>query len=103
MKKWPDKLKLLTVLSTTPILLDRSEYEGWGLEEPTKYRGVIDQILDFLFFKGKNGLPEHWDLLYGPTGSLQEISIANGWSEIFSGWLGLSGTEYGLRTKGDEQ
>lgn len=83
MKKWSDQLKLLTVLSTTCILLDRSENEGWGLEEPAKYRETINQIIDTLFFNGKKGLPSHWDLLYAPTGALQEISIANGWSEIF--------------------
>jgi len=83
MKKWPDQLKLLTVLSTTRILLDRSKNEGWGLEEPAKYRKIIDQIIDALFFNGENGLPSYWDLLYAPTGALQEISISNGWSEVF--------------------
>lgn len=67
MKKWPDKLRLLTILATTKVLLSRSENEGWGLEYPKEAEQQIDQILDCLYFDSDKPLPPHWQVLYAPT------------------------------------
>jgi len=83
MKNWPDKLRLLTILATTKVLLSRSKNEGWGLEYPKETERQIDQILDCLYFGSDKPLPRHWQVLYAPTGPLQEISVANGWAEAY--------------------
>jgi hypothetical protein len=83
MKNWPDKLRLLTILATTKVLLSRSGSEGWGLEYPKEAEQQIDQILDCLFFGSEKPLPHHWQVLYAPTGPLQEISMSNGWSDAY--------------------
>jgi len=83
MKDWPDKLKLLSVLSTTRLLVGQSKREGWPDEQPKEIGRDLDQIINSVFFQGEEGLPKYWGLLYVPTGPLQEISISNGWAEAF--------------------
>jgi|AntAceMinimDraft_17_1070374.scaffolds.fasta_scaffold30593_5 hypothetical protein len=83
MKDWPDKLKLLSVLSTTSSLAKRSSREGWDAFEPDEVRNEIEQLIDALHSDSKRALPKNWDLLFAPTGSIQELSIANGWGSVF--------------------
>jgi hypothetical protein len=83
MKDWPEKLRLLAVLSMTTSLLDRSEEDGLATYTPDQIRKDINQIIDSMFFGKSQKLPEHWETIYAPTCSLQDISIANGWGEIF--------------------
>jgi hypothetical protein len=47
MKNWPDKLRLLTILATTKVLLSRSGSEGWGLEYPKEAEQQIDRSVQF--------------------------------------------------------
>jgi hypothetical protein len=84
MDKWPDRLKLLTVLSTVKTLLETvSTEEGFGLEEPSESLQVIKQAISYFFAPEENAYPEDLSMYFGPTGPLQEISIANGWGEVF--------------------
>lgn len=83
MDSWPDRLRLLSVLATTSNLLAHSTHEGWDLSDPSELKDEVDQIIDSIFYNGTAGLPEYWTILFAPTGPLQEISIANGWAEIF--------------------
>ena len=43
----------------------------------------MDQIIDSIFYGESAGLPENWNILFAPTGLLQEASMANGWGGIF--------------------
>ena len=81
--KQPDKFKLFSILSMTKVLLNRSKEEGFPAEEPKEAEKMIDEIIDCLYFDSKKSLPEYWSILYAPTGSIQEISIANGWGDAF--------------------
>jgi len=83
MKDWPERFRLLTILATTKILLSRSQKEGWGLECPKETEKQIDQILDSVFFDSGVALPPAWKIMWAPTGPLQEIAMANGWSEAY--------------------
>ena len=83
MKDWPDKLKLFSVLSTTSMLAGRSTHEGWDLIEPEETKKRIDELIDALYSEPKKELPKNWDLLFAPTGSIQELSMANGWGAVF--------------------
>ncbi|MES2468011.1 MAG: hypothetical protein V4675_11965 [Verrucomicrobiota bacterium] len=83
MDKWPDRLRLFTVLATISKLLEHSPEDGWDLSYPEKLKTEVDQIIDSVFYGGAGGLPEHWWGLFAPTGVLQETSLANGWGEVF--------------------
>ena len=83
MNDWPPQFKLITILATTKFLLSRSETEGWGFEEPKDIETQVHQILSFLLGDQDSHLPEHYKVLFAPTGPIQEISISNGWSEVY--------------------
>jgi len=83
MKEYPDRMRLMMNLATVKVLLAHSPKEGWGLEYPKDAETQIDQIIDCLFFGEAKPLPKYWQVLYAPTGPLQEISMANGWSDVY--------------------
>jgi hypothetical protein len=83
MNNWNEMMRLLAILATTKILLSHSTQDGFGLEYPTDAAQQIDQIIDSIFFKSGKTLPKYWSILFAPTGPLQEIAIANGWSDIY--------------------
>jgi len=83
MKNWTDKMQLLAVLASTKVLLSHSDREGWGFEEPDETETKIDQIISAVFYESPAGLPDGWQILFAPTGPLQEIALANGWSEVY--------------------
>ncbi|MES2466476.1 MAG: hypothetical protein V4675_04180 [Verrucomicrobiota bacterium] len=74
---------MLSVLATTSKLLERSTEAGWDLRDPKELKAEVDQIIDSIFYGESAGLPENWNILFAPTGLLQEASMANGWAEIF--------------------
>jgi len=77
-------MKLLAVLSTVKVLLEKvSENDGWSFESPKESLKVINQAIAFFLEPDKNILPEDITMQFAPTGPLQEISIPNGWSEVF--------------------
>lgn len=84
MKDWPDQLKLFAILSTVRVLLETvCENDGWSFESPKESLNVINQAIAFFLEPEKNELPEDISMQFAPTGPLQEISISNGWSEVF--------------------
>jgi hypothetical protein len=83
MKDWPDKLKLFAVLSSASMLSQRSTRDGWDLKEPSEVKRLIDELIDALYSDPQKKLPENWQLLFGPTGPIQELSISNGWDKVF--------------------
>lgn len=83
MKSWPDKLRLLVILAATRTLVAKSKHEGWPDEKPEEVRKDLDQIIDAVFYKHGGPLPKYWNILFAPTGPVQEISLSNGWAETF--------------------
>jgi hypothetical protein len=83
MDKWPPKLKLISVLATTNYFLSQSKKEGWPDENPEKTAKEIDSMIAHLFEPTHHTLPDYWSILFAPTGAIQEIAIANGWSETY--------------------
>lgn len=83
MKDWNERLRLMAILATIKILLTRSKEDGFGLERPSDIEQQIDEIIDSVFFKSGKRLPKYWSILFAPTGPIQEVAIANGWSEIY--------------------
>jgi hypothetical protein len=82
MDKWPAKLKLLSVLSTTYVLLQYSAEEGWPEEKPVVAAYLAERIILCLLDSTRD-LPDDWQILFAPTGPAQEISMANGWHEAY--------------------
>lgn len=76
-------MRLMMNLATIKVLLSHSQREGWGLEYPKETEEQIDQITNCLFFEETKPLPKYWQVLYAPTGPLQEITMANGWSDVY--------------------
>lgn len=83
MDNWKPKLKLLSVLATTKELLLRSKNEGWPDEKPDELASEIDKIISHLFDPAKNSLPKFAQILYAPTGPIQEVAMSNGWHEAY--------------------
>jgi hypothetical protein len=84
MNEWPDRLKLLTVLSTVKVLLETvSTKESFSGIEPSESLQTINHAISYFLDPEGNVYPEKLSMHFGPTGPVQEISIANGWSEVF--------------------
>ena len=83
MKDWPETLRLLAVLTASRTLVLHSHADGWSGEAPSDALKDLDRMIETCCFRGKQGLPEHWTILYAPTGPLQEIALANGWSDAY--------------------
>ena len=84
MNEWPDRLKLLTVLSTVKALLETvSTKVSFSGIEPIESLQDIEHAISYFLDPEVNVYPENLSMHFGPTGPLQEISIANGWSEAF--------------------
>jgi hypothetical protein len=77
------KLKLLSVLATTKELLLRSKKEGWADEKPDEMVLEINKIISHLIDPGQNHLPEFAQIIYAPTGPIQEIAMSNGWVDEY--------------------
>ena len=82
MGAWSPKLRLISVLATTNVFLLNSTEEGWSDEDPketeVKVRGIIAHLFD-----SSSPLPEYWNILFAPTGSIQEIAMSNGWHDTY--------------------
>lgn len=80
---WSRRLRLLAVLGATRVLVARSEHEGWSGDELPDVIAELDQLIDAVLLPDEHALPELWSILYAPAGPLQDISIANGWSNAY--------------------
>lgn len=84
MNNWPDRLKLFAVLSTVKTLLETSsENDGWDFESPAQSLELINQSIQYFQNPIETEYPKDLDLMFAPTGPLQEISISNGWDKVF--------------------
>jgi len=71
------------VLSSIRVLPEElSPNEGFGLEQAEGGLKVVNQALKF-FQDSTQPFPEEVAVYFGPTGPLQELAIANGWSEVY--------------------
>lgn len=73
---------LILALERTLLLLRRSESSDWARLSVEK----VERILEAELGKARSSQPLDQDTLrylYAPTGSLQEISIENGWGKEF--------------------
>ena len=57
--------------------------EGWGFESSKESLTIINDAISFFLEPKNNILPEDISMQFAPTGPLQEISLSNGWSEIY--------------------
>jgi len=83
MDKWPPKLKLISVLATTNFFLSQSKEEGWADENPERTAKEIYSMIEHLLDPKDHPLPEYWSILFAPTGAIQEVALANGWSDTY--------------------
>ncbi|MGB8353407.1 MAG: hypothetical protein WCD79_05930 [Chthoniobacteraceae bacterium] len=83
MNDWPPRLKLFLILSAIQSLVTRSAETTLEGIDSAETAQQVNFIIDCVFYKKSGPLPQHWELLFAPTGALQEISIVNGWSEIY--------------------
>ena len=80
--EWDDKLKLLSILSTTKEFLMKSPKYGWPDEDAKEIIEIINNIIQHIF-NHDQAMPKYSLILYAPTGPIQEIAISNGWSDIY--------------------
>lgn len=86
MIKWYRKHRakaLLAVLNTTKEFVIESTEEGWSDISPVETTLQIDELIAYIINPDKNIFPEEGNVLYAPTGSVQEIAIANGWHDDY--------------------
>ncbi len=81
---WPDRMVLYSVLVTTKSLLENlSPEESFFGDELNDALETINQAIAFFHEPEINKIPKMLDILYAPTGSIQELSISNGWAKIY--------------------
>ena len=81
---WPDRMVLYSVLVTTKSLLENlSPEESFFGHEPIDALETINQAIAYFHEPDKNEIPEMLTVLYAPTGSIQELSMANGWDKVY--------------------
>lgn len=78
------------ILSTTRVLVAHSKNDGWGDERPAEITKLLDDTIDKLFFDAPGALSDCSMILFAPTGPLQELAMANGWSDPYM----MLATEY---------
>ena len=84
MDELSDELKLFAVLSSVKVLLETvSQEDGFGLESSEESLKIINDAIAFFLEPKSNDFPETLSMHFGPTGPLQEISISNGWDEVY--------------------
>ncbi len=74
--------KLIQALEETIALLQKSESSGWSNMSVEEIIGKLETELA----RAKNAKPldvKMLDLLFAPTGAIQETSIDNGWGTTF--------------------
>jgi hypothetical protein len=85
MDNWPKNLKTLSLLVLTVEMLNTySSVESFYGHDPKEYAKSICDLLDLFKKNGKidpSMIDPAW---FGPTGPIQEISISNGWGEVFN-------------------
>jgi len=75
--------KLLDVLSLVKRRLESSQQSDWTPFTPTEIVVTIDRELESLRSTGHLANPSELVFLFSPTAPIQEISMANNWSEEF--------------------
>ena len=66
------------------VLLETvSKDEGWDLSTPDDALKVINKAISFFLDPQQYDFPEGLSGFFAPTGPLQEISLPNGWGEIY--------------------
>ena len=73
---------LLKVLTAVIEFASRSEESIWSSTSPEMAVEKLKTGIDRLFGKSETKAAE-LDSLFGPTGPLQEIAMANGWHEEY--------------------
>lgn len=79
-----DYQKLLEILEATKERLEDSEDSAFASKTVKELIEIIDSNIDEIKSTSTCNLKE-LELLFGPTASLQETSIDNGWGEEFIG------------------
>ena len=81
---WPDRMVLYAILATVKSLLESATPEpsffGHSADDSLK---VISQAIKYYLYPDKTTYPDEVELLFAPTGALQELSISNGWGEVY--------------------
>ena len=77
--------ELITTIERTIKLLETSEDSPWATDEVAEIKPLLQKFSLELKEKGKLGIAAKNKLkyLFLPTGSLQEISITNGWGNEY--------------------
>ena len=70
------------MLKETNLYVRESKESGWDLIDPEEVQSELDQCIRLLSKRGKINF---FDLavLYAPTGTLQELAMANGWHKQY--------------------
>jgi hypothetical protein len=83
MDEWPQKLRMIAVLATANVFLARSGNDGWPDVNPPEASTTVSELVAHVLDPDSAPLPKYWNLLFAPTGDLQEIAMSNGWHDTF--------------------
>jgi len=75
--------RLVEVLSRTKELLAGSEAAHWAALTPAEVMAIIERETNTLTESGQFHDKTELAVLFAPTGDIQEISIANHWSDEY--------------------
>jgi hypothetical protein len=75
---------LLSVLVTIKHLLENlSPDDSFYGHEASDVLPIIDAGISYFGDKSANEYPDTLEAIFGPTASLQEISMSNGWGKVY--------------------
>ena len=81
---WPERMILYAVLTVTKSLLEIESKEdslyGHTAEDSLE---TINQAIKYYHDPNNNSYPEKIELEFLPTGPLQELSMTNGWDQVY--------------------
>lgn len=80
--KRTQKLDLFKTLVATIELTSRSQESDWSSTSPEMAVSELRSAVDRLFSRSETKASDI-NYLFGPTGPLQEIAIANGWHDEY--------------------
>jgi hypothetical protein len=83
MDEWPQKLRMIAVLATANVFLARSGNDGWPDVNPPEASTTVSELVAHVLDPDSAPLPKYWNLLFAPTGDLQEIAMSNGWHDTY--------------------
>lgn len=83
-EEWPDRMVLYSVFATVKSLLQSSSFEDSFFGHTAEESLVnIEKAITYFHNQESSAYPHEIELEFAPTGPLQELSMSNGWDQVY--------------------